>query len=57
MQKLLWFDISKMQIAVLKSKFVVLLIIIFGTRRFPILRRRTRCSVRRGPVVRRVTDI
>ena len=30
-QKLLWFEISKMLIAVLKDKFIVLSIIIFGT--------------------------
>jgi len=36
--KLLWFEISKMLvIAVLKNKFIVLFIIIFGTLLFPIM--------------------
>ena len=34
-RKLLWFEISKMLIAVLKNKFSVLFIIIFGTLSFP----------------------
>ena len=33
-RKLLWFEISKMPIAVLKSKFVALFIVIFGTLSF-----------------------
>ena len=36
-RKLLWFKIIKMLIAVLKSKFIVLFIIIFGTRPFPVV--------------------
>ena len=36
--ELLWFEISKMQIAVKKNKFIVLFIIIFGTLSFPIER-------------------
>jgi len=35
-RKLLWFEIIKMLIAVLKSKLIVLIIIIFGTLSFPI---------------------
>jgi len=35
-QKLLWYEITKMLIAVLRNKFVVLFIIIFGTLSFPI---------------------
>jgi len=35
-RKLLWFEISKMLTAVLKIKFIVLFIIIFGTFSFPI---------------------
>jgi len=35
-RKLLWFEIGKMLIAVLKSKFIVLFIMIFGTLSFPI---------------------
>jgi len=35
--KLLWFEISKMLIAVLKNKFIVLFIIIFGPLLFPIM--------------------
>jgi len=35
--KMLWFEISKMLIAVLKNKFIVLFIIIFGTLLFPIM--------------------
>jgi len=34
-RKLLWFEITKMLIAALKNKFIVLLIIIFGTLSFP----------------------
>ena len=34
--KLLWFEISKMLIAVKKNKLIVLFIIIFGTLSFPI---------------------
>jgi len=37
-RKLLWFEISKMLIAVKKNKFIVLLIVIFGTLSFPIKR-------------------
>jgi len=35
-RKLLWFEITKMLIAVLKNKLMVLLIIIFGTLSFPV---------------------
>ena len=35
--KMLWFEISKMLIAVLKNKFIVLFIIIFGTLLFLIM--------------------
>jgi len=35
-RKLLWFEITEMLIAVLKSKFIALFIIIFGTLSFPI---------------------
>jgi len=35
-RKLLWFEISKMLIAVFKNKFIVSFIIIFGTLSFPI---------------------
>jgi len=35
-RKLLWFEITKMLIAVLRNKFIVLFIIIFGTLSFPI---------------------
>ena len=35
---MLWFEISKMLIAVLKSKFIGSFIIIFGTLSFPISR-------------------
>jgi len=38
-RKLLWFEISKMLITVLKNEFIVLFIIIFGTLSFPISRR------------------
>jgi len=34
---LLWFEIAKMLIAVLKHKFIVLFIIIFSTLSFPIV--------------------
>ena len=34
-RKLLWFEITRMLIAVLKSKFIVLFITIFGMRSFP----------------------
>jgi len=36
-RKLSWLEITKMLIAVLKDKFIVLVIIIFGTLSFPIL--------------------
>ena len=35
-RKLLWFEITKILIAVLNNKFIVLFIIIFGTLSFPI---------------------
>jgi len=35
-RKLLWFEITKMLIAVLKNKFTVLSVIIFGTLSFPV---------------------
>jgi len=35
-RKLLWFEISKMLIAVKKNKFIVSFIIIFGTLSFPV---------------------
>jgi len=35
-RKLLWFEISKMLIAVSKNKFIVLFTIIFGTFSFPV---------------------
>jgi len=35
-QKLLWFEISKMLIAVKRNKFITLFIIIFGALLFPI---------------------
>jgi len=38
--KTVWFEISKMLIAVLSNKFTVLFIIIFGTLSFPIKRQR-----------------
>jgi len=37
-RKLLWFEISKKLIAVLKNQSIVLLIVIFGTLSFPILK-------------------
>jgi len=37
-RKLLWFEITKMMIVVLKNKFTVLFIIIFGTLSFSITR-------------------
>jgi len=37
-RKLLWLEIGKMLIAVLKHKFIVLLIAIFGTLSFPVVR-------------------
>jgi len=36
-RKLLWFEITKMLIAVKQNKFIVLFIIIFGTLSFPIV--------------------
>ena len=36
-RKLLWFEITKMRIAVLRNKFIVSSIIIFGTLSFPVL--------------------
>ena len=36
-RKLLWFEIAKMLIAVLKNDVIVLFIIIFGTLLFPIM--------------------
>jgi len=39
-QKLLWFEISKIPIAVLKNKFTVSFVIIFGTLSFPIASKR-----------------
>jgi len=38
-RKLLWFEICKMLIAVIKNKFIVLFIMMFGTLSFPIIRR------------------
>ena len=37
-RKLIWFEISKVLIAVLRNKFVVLFITIFGALSFPIHR-------------------
>ena len=37
-RKLLWFEITKVPIAVLKNKFIVLFTIIFSTLSFPILK-------------------
>jgi len=45
-RKLLWFEITKMLIAILNNKFVVLFVIIFSTLLFPITRNR-RCEKRR----------
>jgi len=36
-RKLLWFEITEMLIAVLRSKFTVLFIIMFGTLSFPVV--------------------
>jgi len=36
-RKLLWFEISKMLIAVWKNKFIVLFIVIFGTLSSPVV--------------------
>jgi len=35
-RKLLWFEITKMPIAVFENKLIVLFIVIFGTLSFPI---------------------
>jgi len=40
-RKLLWFEITKMLIAVLKSKFIMLFFIIFGTLSSPVTPSRT----------------
>jgi len=39
-RKLLWFELTKMLIAVLKSKFILSFVIIFGTISFPVESRR-----------------
>jgi len=47
-RKLLWFDTTKMLIAVLKNKFIVLFITVFGTLLFPIVCLQTAKADRRG---------
>ena len=47
-RKLLWFDTTKMLIAVLKNKFIVLFITVFGTLLFPIVCIQTAEADRRG---------